>query len=498
MTRAPESSSISTSTLAAEPLTAADLERRTVDVEIVVEDVGVGLRGGFRGGEVVVVDREGRVLDCPDIDSDGRGRRIGLAAADRHMDGARRGRGIRIVDVRIAQRLDQGRDPGRRRIGGVEIDDQVVAAGPVRTDRADCGAADRDDAADIRAVRKGDGAGRVDAEHVFRGRPAGGDRNDEAAVLEIGVVVGEHGRDAGVEQHGGRTLGEADLVAVEIDEHWRRVKSRPAEDHIGLAGIGAAIVAGQRADDEVVKAVAVDVAGRGNAPAGQVAVGIALDDEPVGRREAGKVDRGEPCRFAEDDIGLAGIDAAIVAARRADDEVVKSVAIDVAGRRDAPARIVAGGIALDDEPVGRGEGGKVDRAEPCRFAEDDIGLAGIAAAIVAVRGADDEVVIAVAVDVARRGDAEAGLVAVCVALDDEPVGGGEAGKVDRAEACRFAEDDIGLADIVEAAVVAISGADDQVVIAVTIDVAGRRDAVPGAVVGGIALDDEAVGRGEAR
>ncbi len=53
------------------------------------------------------------------------------------------------------------------------------------------------------------------------------------------------------------------------------------------------------------------------------------------------------------DIGLAGIAAAIVAQGRPDDQVVEAVAIDIAGRRDAPARVVAGRIALDDEALGR-------------------------------------------------------------------------------------------------------------------------------------------------
>ena len=37
---------------------------------------------------------------------------------------------------------------------------------------------------------------------------------------------------------------------------------------------------------------------------------FALDDEAVGRRESGQVDIGESADLAEDDIGLAGIDAA--------------------------------------------------------------------------------------------------------------------------------------------------------------------------------------------
>ena len=94
----------------------------------------------------------------------------------------------------------------------------------------------------------------------------------------------------------------------------------------------------------------------------------------------------KPAGLAEDDIGLAGIGAAIVAVRRADDEVVEAVAVDVAGRGDAAARLVVGGVALDDEPVGRSEGREVDGREAAGLAENDIGLAGMAAAIVG-RGA---------------------------------------------------------------------------------------------------------------
>ena len=50
-------------------------------------------------------------------------------------------------------------------------------------------------------------------------------------------------------------------------------------------------------------------------------------------------------------------------------------------------------IALDDEAVARRQGGKVDVRQAARLAEDDVGLAGIATALVPLRArADDQVV----------------------------------------------------------------------------------------------------------
>ena len=100
--------------------------------------------------------------------------------------------------------------------------------------------------------------------------------------------------------------------------------------------------------------------------------------KPSAGFERGEVDVGESARLAEDDIGLAGIVAAAdvaARARRADEEVVEAVAVDIAGRGDAAARMVVVDIALDDEAVGRIEGSEVDVAEARRLAENDIGRA---------------------------------------------------------------------------------------------------------------------------
>src|SRR6185369_13135249 len=148
----------------------------------------------------------------------------------------------------------------------------------------------------------------------------------------------------------------------------------------------------ERPDDQVGEAVAVDVTSRRNTVAGSVTGRIALDDEAldggearadvgkIDHRAAGAVHRPEPRRLAEHHIGLAGLDAAVVARRRADDQVGEAITIHVARRRGAPAGIVAYAIALDDEAVRWIEGGEVDhraagavdRAEARRLAEHDI------------------------------------------------------------------------------------------------------------------------------
>ena len=66
-----------------------------------------------------------------------------------------------------------------------------------------------------------------------------------------------------------------DLEARRLAARWSRSIScrtrRLAEDHIGGAGIGAAVVVAGGADEDVVEAVAIDVARRRDAAAGLVA-----------------------------------------------------------------------------------------------------------------------------------------------------------------------------------------------------------------------------------
>src|SRR3954462_7963114 len=126
--------------------------------------------------------------------------------------------------------------------------------------------------------------------------------------------------------------------------------------------------------------------------------------------------------MAEDDECRAGIDRALaVGAGDSDRDVVETVAVDVAGRSDAPAGMVERQRALDREALVRTERAEVDIAETAGMAEHDIGLAGIIIGVAdsGIDRADDQVAEAVAVDVARGGDAEAGEVAGVRAGDVE-------------------------------------------------------------------------------
>src|SRR5205085_571201 len=100
--------------------------------------------------------------------------------------------------------------------------------------------------------------------------------------------------------------------------------------------------------------------------------------------------------------------AARIVVRRADDQIGEAVAIDVAGRRDASPRIIAGDAALDLEPIRRAKMRQVDDAtEPACLAEDHIGRARLSATAVIPRSPDDDVRETIAIDVARRGHAAA-------------------------------------------------------------------------------------------
>ena len=129
----------------------------------------------------------------------------------------------------------------------------------------------------------------------------------------------------------GRDGGEVDL---------RREARGLAEHHVAGARIGACVagaIAVPGPDDEVVEAVTVDVAGRGDRNAGLIVRVLAVDDESaVAGRDRGEVDLGREARgLAEHHVAVARIVACVagaIAAKCPDDEVVEAVAVDVAGR----------------------------------------------------------------------------------------------------------------------------------------------------------------------
>ncbi len=85
-------------------------------------------------------------------------------------------------------------------------------------------------------------------------------------------------------------------------------------------------------DQKIAEPVAVDVAGIGNGVSGQVVGGNAVDPESVDAVEIADGDvGGKPAPAAEQDIGPARVG---IGAIRAKDEVGKTIAVQVAGRRN--------------------------------------------------------------------------------------------------------------------------------------------------------------------
>jgi hypothetical protein len=201
------------------------------------------------------------------------------------------------------------------------------------------------------------------AEEDDGGAIIGGARGADDDVVEAVAVevAGRRDADAGDETGAGPPMVAPELGLMSVPRSKSNGKGRPAalpKMTIGFARIGAAIVA---ADAPIIRSSKpsplTSPPRRRFGPASRR--GIALDDEPVGGASAAR-SMSRIRRLAENDIGFARIGAAIVAIACADDDVVEAVAVDVAGRGDTPARLVAGGIALDDEAVGRSEGGEVD------------------------------------------------------------------------------------------------------------------------------------------
>ena len=97
---------------------------------------------------------------------------------------------------------------------------------------------------------------------------------DISSLNEIGDAI--HVRDLNLS---------ADIAILnDPDEMIARI-SQPAaaraEDHIGLTGIVAAIIAKGRPDDHIIEAIAIHISSGGDAIARPVVRRIALDDEPL-------------------------------------------------------------------------------------------------------------------------------------------------------------------------------------------------------------------------
>ena len=344
-----------------------------------------------------------------------------------------------------------------------------------------------------------------------------------AGVLRAGI--------AQINGNGSRGGGVAGSIIANATIHG--VIARTAQDSVVTARSGQAVIIG-RADKalEIAQRINADtrsVLRRGDAqingdggPGGDVAGNVkprpaihgiiasatlygvvaAIADDAVGCDcamyrigQRGAAICGGAGGWAEIDIGGAGIAAIGVSVRGADDEVGEAIAIRIAGRGYGGTRFVTGRDAIEPEAAGAIQTRERDRGgKTAGLAEEHIAGAGIAFAIrVGLIGADDEVIIAIAIHIAGRGHGSAALVAGRNAIKPEAVAAIQAGKVERGgEAGGIAEDHIAGAGIAFAIRVGLIGADDHVSIAIAIHIAGRGCGPAQAVIRRNAIEPEAV------
>ncbi len=458
---------------------------------------------------------------------------LGVAIVRLERRGGRRIAGQATRSAAVDERRALGRLP---RVVGARADDDVVESVAVRVARR------RHSGTEERRLLVGLNRGgrclRVPARHARR--PA--EEDERRALVQLAaVVVGRPDQDVVVSvavdvarsRHRGAEQ-RAVLIRLERGRGGRRragldAGRRAAEDERG-ALVGLARIVPTRPDDDVREAVAVRVArARDRDPE----VGVDLVGLEHGAR--GGVAVRDADRAAEEDDRDALVRLARVVAARTHDHVVEAVAVRVAGARDALPETGVGLVGLE-----RGGGGRRVAADDAREpAEKDESRALVRLARVVSAGADDDVREAVAVDVARTRDADAegraclvglkrgrgrrgagvghargaaeedesgalvGLarvvcyradedvvVAVAVRIADARDGVAEDGvglvglKRRRGargaaalDARRTAQEDEGGALVGLTRVVAL-GADDDVVVAVAVDVAGTRDAAP--------------------
>ena len=316
----------------------------------------------------------------------------------------------------------------------------------------------------IRAVRAIDGVvglpggrGEQDIGGFARARRADHQVRRAVAVL---VTDQRHGlaRQAAC---GADDLGAADALGHQRQVHRAEIGAAP--DHIDRACVGPAFGIVRRADDDIGHAVAVQVAPAGEGKRGQIARRFGEDAEPaqtgadIGQRQIAAAVGGI------DDIGA-------VRSRRADQKVGLAVAVDVADGGDGGPGTVQR-VAQNAEPARAvGDVGQIDTRRR-RLAEHDKDRA---VAAIRIGGADHDLGQTVAVQVVEGCDMGADGVARVGADDAEPVGARrDIGKAD-GRIGRLAPRDIDRPGLGPARVVA-DGADDDILLAVAVQVGNRQD-----------------------
>src|SRR5688572_24353932 len=184
------------------------------------------------------------------------------------------------------------------------------------------------------------------------------------------------------------------------------------------------------------------------------------------------------------------------------DEVVTGAGMDHVGARDADRQQIVADSA--DQPLVARTASRGNGRDGCAESrtEDDVSLAGVVAAVVAIWRADDDIAEAVAVNVRGGGDAAARKVAGGIAFDSEAAVGRKIADVhdllvhgkrvlDVSKADSPAKQHVSRSGIVRAAVV-FRRADDEVGETVAVHVARGRDALPRFVAAVFTVDTEAL------
>ncbi|MEZ4237401.1 MAG: hypothetical protein R3F59_14880 [Myxococcota bacterium] len=241
----------------------------------------------------------------------------------------------------------------------------------------------------------------------------------------------------------------------------------------GGAGVDAVAVAVAAGDEQVLLAVAVEVARAGHRAA--ELVGDALPDDAVGCGRQLHRPRDGPV----DEVRHASGVAVAHALGRADPQVGLAVAVDVARDGDGVPRAVVLGLGVDLGP------GRRQLHRPRADGPQDVDRAGGVARAVVVARAHRDVLVAVAREVGAAGHGEAGPVVLALG---RPLHGGLR-QVDVAR--ERAVDQVDGAARVGAGAV---GPDDQVVVAVVVDVARRGERAAGPVVA-LGAEQHGVGGG---
>jgi uncharacterized protein YwlG (UPF0340 family) len=130
-----------------------------------------------------------------------------------------------------------------------------------------------------------------------------------------------------------------------------------AEDHITCPGAAAIRVGKGCADHEVIKTIAVDVAGGADGAAAAVSRRDPVEAKTVSAIKGVEIDaRGKAARLAENDITRPGIVAIQVGTGSIDYEVIKTIAVDIAGSADGAAAQVERRAPFEAEAVRAIEG----------------------------------------------------------------------------------------------------------------------------------------------